>query len=214
MVRRAYKRSKTEIVPVNLTRLTKESLHVLQRYVDHGQRLPTVSAKTSYKDIWRHTKKFNTTRKMMFALASKVQSSSREATTTYCPAVFDLPKEDFQSFLSKQSRSIDTLLDDCDKVLGMCEDFEKGSESDLVKLQVEVTRLKVATNSKERRDLLAEMTRAAPVTVQVKELFSHLAESLKAIQHELEISESSSDGKFTRILSAWGSILSPGLQLL
>ncbi|KAJ7741356.1 hypothetical protein B0H16DRAFT_1565505 [Mycena metata] len=214
MVRRTSKKTKAENVTIDLTRLTKEGLLILQRYVDHGQRLPTVSSKTSYKDIWRHTKKFNTTRKTMTALASKIQASSRQATITYCPDLFDLPKEEFQGFLSKQSRSIDGLLDDCEKMLGICEEFEKESESDLAKLQAEVTRLKVATNSKERRDLLVEITRAVPVISQVKDLFNQLSDGLKAIQHQLDISEDSSDGTFNQILAAWGGVFSTGVQFL
>jgi hypothetical protein len=70
---------------------------------------------------------------------------------TYCADVLDLPKDEFRAFVETQSRSIDDLLDDCNKMTQLCEEFEKGSECDLVKLQNEVTRVKVATNAKERR---------------------------------------------------------------
>jgi hypothetical protein len=99
MVRRSSRKTNAEIVTIDLARLSKDGLFVLQRYVDQyvvatflhdstlirdlsGQRLPTVSAKTSYKDIWKNTKKFNTARRTMAALASKIQSSSRQSTVS------------------------------------------------------------------------------------------------------------------------------------
>ncbi|KAJ7617493.1 hypothetical protein DFH06DRAFT_1364559 [Mycena polygramma] len=235
MVRRSSKKSKAEAVIIDLTRLSKEGLLVLQRYADHGQRLPTVSAKTSYRDIWKHTRKFNTARRTMRALASKIQSSSHQATETYCSDVLDLPQDEFRSFLATQSRLVDDLLDDCDKMAQLCNEFERESEGDLAALQDEVTKLKVATNAKERRDLLLEMTRAIPVISQVKgakmefvlpsltvlnvfwvesDVFKELLDCLKAIQHELSILEDKSDPTFGRILYIFGVAFSSGMQIL
>ncbi|KAF7364827.1 Adenylosuccinate lyase [Mycena venus] len=213
MVRRSSKKSKAEIVTIDLTRLTKDGLTVLQKYVDHGQRLPTVSAKTSYKDIWRHCRQFNTARNTMTSLASKIQSSSREASKTYCTDILGLPKDEFLAFLEKQSGFVEDLLDECDKITLLCEEFEKVSERDLVKLRDEVTRLKVGTNAKERRDLLLEMTRGLPVISQVKDVFSQLADGLKAIQHELNALADKPERSFVRISYVWGVVFSAGVQL-
>jgi hypothetical protein len=43
------------------------------------------------------------------------------------------------------------MLDDSDNIVQLCEEFETETERDLVKLQDEVKKLKVATNAKERR---------------------------------------------------------------
>ncbi|KAJ7133630.1 hypothetical protein C8R44DRAFT_772788 [Mycena epipterygia] len=216
MVRRSSKKSKqVEIVIVDgPAQLTKEGLLVLERYVDHGLRLPTVSAKTSYKDIWKHTKKLHATRKTMSVLASKISSASRQVTETYCSGVFELPNEEFRAFFTTQSRCIDDLLDDCEQMIQACQELEKGSEADLAKLQAEVMRVKVATNSKERRDLLLELTRAMPIIACVKDVFNELSDGLKAIQHELNILEDNSDVTFHRILSVWEGIVVSGVQLL
>ncbi|KAJ6585410.1 hypothetical protein B0H19DRAFT_420837 [Mycena capillaripes] len=236
MVRRSSRKFKTEVVNIDLTRLSKEGLLVLQRYIDQyvvapvestrgplfslffitasGQRLPTVSAKTSYKHIYKHTKKFNTARRTMAVLASKIQSSSRRAAENYCADILELPKDEFLAFLATQSRLVDDMLDECDKMIRLCEEFEKESEGDLAKLQHEVTRLKVATNAKERRDLLLEMTRGVPVIPQVKDVFNELVDGLRAIQHELNILEDKSDCACSRILYIWGIAFSSGLQLL
>ncbi|KAF7348225.1 Adenylosuccinate lyase [Mycena sanguinolenta] len=207
------KKSKPQVVTIDLTRLTKDGLGILQRYVDHGQRLPTVSAKTSYKFIWRHTKVFNTARKTMTTLASRIQSSSGQATMTYGDDVLALPEDRWLSFLETQSRLMDDLLDDCETVVQICGNFDKESESDLVKLKDEVTRLKVATSAKERRDLLLELTRAAPVIAQVKDVFAELLDGLKAIQHELEALKDKPERKFDRVLYIWGVVFSAGVQL-
>ncbi|KAF8215006.1 hypothetical protein K438DRAFT_1955011 [Mycena galopus ATCC 62051] len=213
MVRQS-KKSKAPVVTIDLTRLTKDGLLVLQRYVDHGQRLPTVSAKTSYKCIWRHTKMFNTARKTMASLASKVQLYSRQAKETYRNDILAFSDDELLSFLATQSHLMDDMLDDCDKITQVCEEFERESERDLVKLQGEVTRLKVATNAKERRELLLEMTRAVPVISQVKDVFNQLSDGLKAIQHELDILQDKPERTFDRALYVWGVVFSPGVQLL
>ncbi|KAJ6504692.1 hypothetical protein C8R47DRAFT_1245714 [Mycena vitilis] len=214
MVRRSSKKSKAEAVVIDLTRLSKEGVLVLQRYAEHGQRLPTVSTKTSYRDIWKHTRKFNTARRAMRALASKIQSSSHQATKMYCSDVLDLPQDEFRSFIATQFRLMDDLLDDCDKMVQFCKEFERESEGDLAALQDEVTKLKVATNAKERRDLLLEMSRAIPVISQVKDVLKELLDCLKAIQHELSILEDKSAPAFGRILYIFGVAFSPGMQLL
>ncbi|KAJ6508300.1 hypothetical protein C8R45DRAFT_966950 [Mycena sanguinolenta] len=207
------KKSKPQVVTIDLTRLTKDGLVVLQRYVDHGQRLPTVSAKTSYKFIWRHTKMFNTARKTMATLASRIQSSSRQATQIYGDDVLALPEDQWLNFLETQSHLMDDLLDDCENIVQICGEFDKGSESDLVKLKDEVTRLKVATNAKERRDLLLELTRAVPVIAQLKDVFTELLDGLKAIQHELDTLKNKPERDFDRVLYIWGVIFSAGVQL-
>ncbi|KAK7022120.1 Adenylosuccinate lyase [Favolaschia claudopus] len=215
MVRRTSKKSKAQIITIDLTRLTKDGLVVLQQYVEHGQRLPTVSSRTSYRDIWRHTQKFNRARKSMASLSSKVMVSSREAIKLYSPERLSLPKPQMTAFLETQSRLVDDLLDECDKLVRVCSEFEKESERDGVKLKEEVARLKVATNAQERRDLLLEHDRAMPVVSQVKDVFTELSDGLKAIQHELTfISESSSAPNFDRILYVWKAVLSSGIQLV
>ncbi|KAK7048702.1 Adenylosuccinate lyase [Favolaschia claudopus] len=232
MVRRTSKKSKAQIITIDLTRLTKDGLVVLQQYVDHGQQLPTVSSRTSYRDIWRHTQKFNRARKSMASLSSKVMVSSREASKLYSPEKLSLPKPQLTVFLETQSRLVDDLLDECDRIVRVCSEFEKESERDGVKLKEEVARLKVATNAQERRDLLLEHDRATPVVSQVKghldalksildlsnsfpDVFTELSDGLKAIQHELTfISESSSGPNFDRILYVWKAVLSSGVQLV
>ncbi|KAJ7364940.1 hypothetical protein DFH08DRAFT_950484 [Mycena albidolilacea] len=214
MVKRFSKKTKAKVVTIDLTRLTKDGLLVLQRYVDHGRRLPTVSSKTSYKHIWRHTRTFNTARKTMSSLASKVQSSSRQANETYCSDVSALPTDELLAFLAEQSRLVHDLLDDSDNMIQLCEEFETETERDLVKLQDEVKKLKVATNAKERRDLLLEMTYVVSVIPQVKDVFTQLSDGLKAIQHELEVFKDKPEPTFHRILYVWGVVFSSGVQLL
>ncbi|KAJ7256835.1 hypothetical protein B0H12DRAFT_1111966 [Mycena haematopus] len=106
---------------------------------------------------------------------------------------------------------MDDLLDDCDNMTQMCEEFEKESERDLVKLQEEVTRLKPV--AKERRDLLLEMTLAVPAISQVKDVFSQLSDNLKAIQHELNTLKDQPERTFERALRVWGVVFSSGVQL-
>ncbi|KAJ7439244.1 hypothetical protein FB451DRAFT_1570068 [Mycena latifolia] len=215
MPRRPSKKCKDEeVVVIDPTHLTKEGLLVLQRYVDHGQSLPTVSAKTSYKDIWRHTKKLHTTRKTMSVLAGKISEACRHANETYRSAVFELPKERFQVFLARQARALDDLLDDCEELSKLCAELKADAESDQAKLQAEVTRVKVATNSKERRDLLLELTRAIPIISCVEDVFNKLADSLKEIQKEVENLGDDSDVAFHRIRSFWEVVFTSGVQLL
>ncbi|KAJ6583972.1 hypothetical protein DFH09DRAFT_1433978 [Mycena vulgaris] len=215
MPRRLSKKGKQQdIVVIDPTHLTKEGLLVLQQYVDHGQRLPTVSAKTSYKDIWRHTKKLHAARKTMSSLATKISLASRQASEIYCSAVFELPEEQLHAFVAGQSGSLDDLLDDCDEISKLLSDLAAHGEHHLTKLQAEVTRVKVATNSKERRDLLLEFTRAIPIISCVGDVLNNLTDSLKAIRNELDNLEDHSDAVIHRIRSAWEVAFTSGVQLL
>ncbi|KAJ7728829.1 hypothetical protein DFH07DRAFT_850840 [Mycena maculata] len=210
---RRSKATKQEPVVIDLStthgRLTKDALLVLQRYVDHGTRLPTVSSKTSYKDIWKHTKKFQMTRKTMSVLAEKIRNTGVSFTCPDC----DLPKEKLQAFLAAHSPAVDELLDACDEMAALCAEFEEQSEADLAKLQEEVKCLKVATKSKERRDLLLELTRAMPIIKRVKDAVKMFSAGLKAIQHEINVLNNGSEISFDWVVKGWEPI-SSGVQFL
>ncbi|KAJ7078604.1 hypothetical protein B0H15DRAFT_535496 [Mycena belliarum] len=176
-------------------------------------RLPTVSSKTSYKDIWKHAKQLHAARRAMSAVSTKVVQRSREAKKTYCSAVFELPEDELRVFLAWQSRSLDDLLDDCEDLSKRCAELKADAERDQAKLQAEVTRVKVATNSKERRELLLELTRAVPIVSCVQDVFDNVTQGLKEIQKEVENLGDDSDA-FHRIGAAWEVILVGGVQLL
>ncbi|KAJ6615364.1 hypothetical protein B0H10DRAFT_2041086, partial [Mycena sp. CBHHK59/15] len=250
MVKRVSKAGKQEILTLNLTHLTEDNLLLLQKYVDHGQGLPTVSSKTSYKDIWKHTKKFHTTRRAMAALASKISSSSRQAVVSSCffshseelssisytkesysRENVDLPEVELDQIIESQCHLIDDLLDHCDKIVLLLQEFERDSESDLVRLQAEVARLKVATNSKERQvlwnasccvisftnlsqELLLELTRAMPIVSLIEGVFNRLTDDLKGLQHILNNLGENRTADFHRITMAWDILLSSRVQLL
>ncbi|KAJ7069442.1 hypothetical protein C8F01DRAFT_514123 [Mycena amicta] len=195
------RRPKVEYHPLDLSSLTKESVTVLQRYLDNGQRLPAVSSKTSYREIWRHTRRFQAVRRTMSPIASRVRAFSRSSKETFSVSVSNLPKnsEERQTFLENQYRIIASLRDGCVRMQQFCDGFEKDSESDLAKLQAEVAKVKVLTNAKERRELLSELTRTVPVARQMKEVFQQHSKELTTIQQELKLFEEGSRDNFRQI---------------
>ncbi|KAJ7643721.1 hypothetical protein FB45DRAFT_895887, partial [Roridomyces roridus] len=215
--------AKQEPVPASLSetvvvQLNKETLLVLQAYVDHGTTLPSVSLKTSYRDIWTRTKRFGPMRKRLGGVLERVQSAAKGAPETFSDtALLALPSDSaLQTFLVEQSTFVHGLVGELAQVLGQWSEWEKGSEEDLGRLKEEVERLnsKAGAGAQERRDLLVELTRAVPVISCISDVLNRVLEGLKNVQQELDRLEESSEVCFGPLLPRWKKISSSGIHFL
>ncbi|KAF7298699.1 Adenylosuccinate lyase [Mycena indigotica] len=197
-------RHKLENQPIDLSALTNEGVLALQHYLDHGQRLPAVSSKTSYRDIWCHTRRFQTHRRTTIAgVALRVRAFSRSSKETFSKTVLDLPKDsaDRKAFLEKQRQTITTLSDGCLRMQQVCEEFEKDSEGDLARLQEEVSKVRDLTKARERRELLTKSTRSLPVVRLMAGAFKQHSSELAMIQQKLTLFENDGTDSFRHIVT-------------
>ncbi|KAF7313259.1 Adenylosuccinate lyase [Mycena kentingensis (nom. inval.)] len=174
------RRVKQEYDQINLSSLTKASVVVLQRYLEHGESLPALSLKTSYRNIYRHTRRFQAVRRVMSGVAARVRAFERKSKdiVSALPASWNTLNE-----------SITTLHDDCARMQQFCKDFERDCEADLEQLEKEVALVKTVTNAKERKDLLVELTRALPVVRQMNDSFKQHRAELATIQETFKAFE-------------------------
>ncbi|KAF7299776.1 Integral membrane protein [Mycena chlorophos] len=201
------RRTKSQNLPVDPNALSKEGVATLQRYLDHGQSLPAVSTSTSYREIWRHTRRFQAHRRSTISnLAVRIRAFSRlSKKETFCPKLHRLTVDDPErtSFLKHAYEIFKSLREGCLRVQQVCEEFEKECEGDMAVLNVEVERVKGAPgNAKERRELLLELTRALPVARQMKDAFKQYSTELAMMQQELKLFEDGTKSDFRQILTS------------
>nr|GAT56925.1 adenylosuccinate lyase [Mycena chlorophos] len=198
------RRTKPQSLPIDPDALSKEGVATLQRYLDHGQRLPAVSTKTSYRGIWLHTRRFQAHRRSTISsLAVRIRAFSRLSKETFCPKLHRLALDDTErtNFLARAYETFKSLREGCVRVQQVCEEFEKECEGDMALLNVEVERVKGAPgNAKERRELLLEVTRALPVARQMKDAFKQHSTELAMMQQELKLFEDGMKSDFRQIL--------------